>query len=760
MDAISRALLVSIRFHDGRYHGVDAAGRPEWPPSPARVMQALVAAAARGVEIAAEDRGALEWLERCPPPVIAAPPVRPGQPFSHFMPNNDLDSVGGDPRRIPEIRTATKRFHPRIFDSKQTLLYLWHCEDGIEHAERVCEIANGLYQLGRGVDMGWAVGEILESEAAEARLAASRGVIYRPGNATSGLMLACPSPGSLASLIRRHREAGARFKPLMAPAPTSKDPGKMKLAGETFSQPPKPRFHQVAYDSPPQRRLFEIHRSAPECGLHAWPLSEVVRLVETVRDGASKRLTDELPEKGDLIKRVFGLCRDATDADKAQRIRILALPSIGHRHVERTIRRLLVEIPPNCPLDQRDIAWAFSAWTPHDPDTGEPYAWQLVEIGPDTGDRYAAMLGHYGMGGQRDRSSRLWRTVTPAALPQSAARRRIEPSRRNDPDERKGGPERLCEETRAAAAVCNAVRHAGIAAQPDAIRVQREPFEAKGGRAETFAPNTRFAKERLWHVEVRFAEPVKGPLIIGDGRYVGLGLMAPVPETWRDAFVFDLPGDTSVGIAESAAFLRAIRRALMALSRDDKEVVPRLFSGHEPDGAAARSGKHEHVFLAADDSDGDQRIDRLIIAAPWICDRSSPRPRRSDRELFERVVSSLTVVRAGRLGVIALRNGGSLALPDPLFGPARIWESRTAYRPTRHPGRNKDPLIAIANDLINECHRRGFPTPRVDVMQMASGPNGGHPAARLRLDFAVGVQGPIMLGQDAHQGGGLFAATS
>ena len=60
------------------------------------------------------------------------------------------------------------------------------------------------------------------------------------------------------------------------------------------------------------------------------------------------------------------------------------------------------------------------------------------------------------------------------------------------------------------------------------IRVQREPFEANGERVETFSPGTRFSKERLWHVEVVFQEPVSGPLVIGDGRYTGLGILAPV----------------------------------------------------------------------------------------------------------------------------------------------------------------------------------------------------------------------------------------
>ena len=61
------------------------------------------------------------------------------------------------------------------------------------------------------------------------------------------------------------------------------------------------------------------------------------------------------------------------------------------------------------------------------------------------------------------------------------------------------------------------------------IRVQREPFEANGERAETFAEGKRFSKHRLWHVEIEFHEGIPGPLVIGDGRFLGLGIMAPVP---------------------------------------------------------------------------------------------------------------------------------------------------------------------------------------------------------------------------------------
>jgi CRISPR-associated protein Csb2 len=116
--------------------------------------------------------------------------------------------------------------------------------------------------------------------------------------------------------------------------------------------------------------------------------------------------------------------------------------------------------------------------------------------------------------------------VTPAALPEGAKRRRIEPTRLRE--EAKRGAERRSEQEQAAGAVVQALRHAEVQGHPMSIRAQREPFEAHGERVEAFSPGTRFPKERLWHVEITFEEPVTGSLVIGDGRYCGLGLMAPL----------------------------------------------------------------------------------------------------------------------------------------------------------------------------------------------------------------------------------------
>jgi CRISPR-associated protein Csb2 len=275
-------LLISLRFHDGRYHGW-----PEWPPSPARLFQALVAGAAQGDTLASEDRLALAWLESLQAPVIAAPPIRAGKGFNTFVPNNDLDSVGGEPERIPEIRTP-KFIRPLLFDATLPLLYVWRIDEVHEtrtNAHRICTVAERVYQLGRGVDMAWASGELLATEETEARLGGHGGAIYQPCSNAGGTTLATPVIGSLGSLIERYRETRGRFHINHEVGTSKKGPDRKLVAGQIFVQPRKPRFLQVAYDSPPLRLLFDlVGERIP------WRLDRVIELTERVRDAAAEKL--------------------------------------------------------------------------------------------------------------------------------------------------------------------------------------------------------------------------------------------------------------------------------------------------------------------------------------------------------------------------------------------------------------------------------------------------------------------------------------
>jgi CRISPR-associated protein Csb2 len=389
-----RALLLSVRFHDGRYHGAG-----DWPPSPARLFQALVAGAARGHALADTDREALAFLETLDAPVIAAPTARSGQGFRNYVPNNDLDAVGGDPRRVGEIRAA-KMIKPRLFDAADALLYAWSFDPGNaaeQYAQTVRKIAEQLYRLGRGIDMAWAWAEVLDGSEVEFRLVRQGGVLYRPSKDGAGVALLCPQLGSLASLEARFDANRKRFTKC----------GTGKKGHQLFSQPPKPRFASTVYDSPPWRFLFGLRPATSDTHFAPWPFKRTTKLVESLRNAAAARLRRALPGKEALIDRIL-IGRHATETDKATRVRILPLPSIGDPNTDPSIRRVLIEIPPNCPIPADDIAWGFSSL-----DLGFDYETDEVlrqdqPVLTRTDDR--AMLGHYGIDGPVE--ARLWRTIT------------------------------------------------------------------------------------------------------------------------------------------------------------------------------------------------------------------------------------------------------------------------------------------------------------------------------------------------------------
>ena len=253
-------------------------------------------------------------------------------------------------------------------------------------------------------------------------------------------------------------------------------------------------------------------------------------------------------------------------------------------------------------------------------------------------------------------------------------------------------------------------------------------------------------------------------MVIGDGRFCGLGLMEPVhgATSCNDVFVFRLDGRRPIAAEDRPPLVRCLRRALMSLARDDSGGVGRMFSGHERDGRSDSAGHHAHVFLAADgDEGGDGSITRLVVAAPWAVDRRARRIHDSRRRFFDAVVRRLTELRAGSLG----RFDGLVAEPmrddDPLLGPATLWIGKTPYLATRNLKKRHDPAAFVKADVIMECRRRGLPSPaEVAVLDVRSGPRGGRPAAMLRLRFATAVRGPVLLGRDSHSGGGLFRAAS
>jgi len=470
-----------------------------------------------------------------------------------------------------------------------------------------------------------------------------------------------------------------------------------------------------------------------------WPTTDVVRLVKMIRDAAVERLVKTLPDRTpEIYQALIGRTPSGENAGPiTARVRIFPLPSIGHEHADQQIRRVIIEIPGNCPLRTEDVAWAFSGQSlskyGHDID--------LVRSQPHR------QLVHYGVD---SKPSRTWKTVTPIAL-SSATRRRIEPdrSRRTAKDD-KGAAERRFEQEIAATALHHALRHAGVNAKLSHLRLQREPFDARGRRAEDFADTDRFSKHALWHAQLEFETPVDGPLLLGDGRFLGLGLFQPAA-TRSGVFAFAIKS----GLANNpdpVQLARSLRRAVMARVRDVLKTanLPPYFSGHSERNAPADSVTEPHLTYVFDPA---RR--RFLILQPEIIDASIRRNERHSRSL-ELALAQFDRLFAGRDGDLHLDAARVDLDSDLLFRRSRVWESLTPYSVNRHAKKTTAEAL-IVRDALAECERRGIPRPDISVLNWTAIPGSGLQAS-LRLEFLHAVTGPIILGKTRHHGGGVFAA--
>lgn len=719
---MARYLTLYVRAHEGRYHG-----NGDELPSPFRLFQALVAGAGISGPLEAETKEALTWLEALPgAPIIASPRLVPGQAVTMFVPNNDLDKFGGDVRKIHKTRGAQKVWRPRHFDAAVPWIYAWpFVEEGTTHAETICVLSEKLYQLGRGVDMAWAWGELLDEEALDAKLVEYNGIVRRPSGGGS-LRLASPHAGSLDSLERRYRARRFRTE------------GGQRI----FVRPTKPSYRQISYESPPVHHVFELRSRADSGRRIAWPLEGASPLVVAAREAARGRLGSAMPKKLHEVERhLVGRKPDGGNAAPADsRVRIIALPSIGMHYADHAIRRLLVELPPACPLRGEDVRWAFSGAELFDPDTGELHG---VLLSPSADD---AMLRHYGVRA----GARVFRSVTPLVLPEAGRRRRIEPTRKVA--EAKRGLERVVEIAGARSAVVRALRHAGVRAPVESIRLQREPFEGSGSRVEPFAEGTRFDNKRLWHVEIAFSAPVEGPLVLGDGRFLGLGLMAPASDVVPGVHSFAIDCGVA-GQPDPLDIARALRRAVMARVQANlgaRERLAPFFSGHAEDGAPVRRSHSSHLSFAFEPD-----LRRLLILAPHVVERRAPTHSELDHlRTLDAALEGFSQLRAGHAGIFSLSPAPMEEGGDSLLACSRVWKTVTPYVVTRH-AKTSTATEALAADVRTECLRRGLPEARVESSEVRGEPGVGLTGS-VTLLFERPVAGPLLLGRTRYLGGGLM----
>ena len=546
--ATTEKLGIEVNFLTGRYVATFHNDRrqPEWPPHPARLFSALVAAWADADEPDQSERGALEWLEAQGHPAVAASRAVPRKVVSHFVPVNDaavvsrtfqrrkadkvrvlteqlhqelaasggeatknairiqrkvareravdaqVDQVGNtNPvsalRMLPEHRGKQERFFPSVTPDEARVTYIW---DG-PSPDGTGEILDRL--LGRVTRLGH------PSSLVSCRVAPDPSVpTLVPGDG-GGQSLRSIRRGQLAELERqfeRHRESGPRALPYT-------DVRYRAVTGT--SQTAEPHEPDTAGDW----IVFELAHDS-----RAFPATRAVDLARSMRSAVLHYAEDPIPEG------ISGHT-PAGDPTAAPHVAFLPLPYVGFERADGRLLGIAVSVPRTLPeAARRALFRAIGTWE----DAVGSHPLQLA-LGSRGVVRMSRQRGPATLVSLRpevwSRHSRRWVSATPIALPRHPGRLR------------KGtAAARAKAWSLAESAVADACIHVGLPV-PSAVQVSLTPFITGArpvGGFPAFTRNARSGKpvrRQLVHASLTFEAVVTGPMMLGTGRFLGLGLMRP-----------------------------------------------------------------------------------------------------------------------------------------------------------------------------------------------------------------------------------------
>ena len=489
---MSTYFCLTVRFLQPYYHGRADGAEPEWPPSPLRVFQALTAAAAnrwRDAQFHDHPVPALQWLEKLPTPLVVASVGQPAKSkYRLYVPDNVFDKVakswcGGGESSIADYRTE-KDVRPICLKGEAVHYLFPLADDGCPHLELLSTAARSITHLGWGIDMVTAnASTITEEEAAKLS-----GEHWRPVRGTSAGDYRVPIEGTLNGLIRKHDSFLNRLGPDNSFKPV----------------PPLSEFRVVGYrrvTDPVQRPYVAYRLWHPEEDRMAYfPATRAVTAAGMIRHAAAEAARASGWDEDSVNQYILGH-RD-NPADTLPRFAYLPLPTIEPppRNVVGAIRRVLIAEPLHSAGD--NIDWLK----------------QMLpgQVVINNEGKEVAILERIEKDGVVPRyvnRARTWTTVTPVALPGS--------------DEGKANKtDKLLEKM---------FRHAGysmddvekIDLRPD-IEFRRQPFLPGPEDAKRYRPGAphHLANCTMYHMHIRWKHPMPGPIILGSGRFCGLGLFA------------------------------------------------------------------------------------------------------------------------------------------------------------------------------------------------------------------------------------------
>jgi len=471
-------LCISVTFLDPLFHGASDEA-PEWPPSPMRFFQALIAGSrtgCRGADWNEAREEALGWLGGLRPPLIIAPAACRSLRSTLFVPNNDSDK---SPDR--QERLTGKEVWPHRLLGGDIVHFVWPLDTDVAskaRAEIICREARNLLALGWGIDQVAGNGKVLS----DIEIAALPGERWRPWDRKGPGVPAwrVPTVASIGDLERVHQSFMQRIK------------------DNRYSPPLKTRaFKTVEYlranKLPP--RSFAAFELPDGVAFRQEGVAAVAAMLRSVVCRKAKADTHDFP--GGPESYVAGHLKELEGTPS--RFSYLPLPTIGHHHADGMIRRLLIAEPFGG--DGVQAKWAQDRLRNaalRDIDGNDRGV--LQDVWRSTS---RPMLRRY-VG-----EARSWCSVTPVILAGY--------------DDRK--------QPKAEKLVLAACAQADLPIEAiEDLTIRKAPFWPGSSSSQHYmAPNYLKHLPR-WHVSLKFCENLPGPISIGAGRHAGLGVLAASEE--------------------------------------------------------------------------------------------------------------------------------------------------------------------------------------------------------------------------------------
>jgi CRISPR-associated protein Csb2 len=443
----------------------------EFPPAPSRLFQALVAGLYDRRNLAAKEE-VLKWIERLPAPEIFVPEYRRNlSPLHVFQPDND-----DAPPIEGHVRSGTQSLDRYILAEGALVIYCWRTAGECPDPEALEELAGSVDYLGKSEDMVMISVNGL----------GDRTGLRRLYPVTKGpLKLSVPRPGFLADCKRRYPRQHSRFiarrgvtrDVCYSPSPDNAAAVPIAfydvLRGDGNGR--NGRFLDFA---PFQLRQLSgmvrgtMIREAVTLGLNN---SDVERLVRGHHEESRQRVAYADGEQHFAVVPIPSM-NEGWDADG--RLRHVAI--VGYGITGDTDRNLFEILTTK--LHEASLT-----------DNGRTVgALHLKDA------KYLGYMGNFFQG-----KSRRWQSITPVVLTRYDNR----PSR---PTSR-----------------CLGLSDAELESI-ETITAFRGSLLPTSEHPKNYQVGDYLASRPRVHLEIRFKSEQSGPMLIGKGRYVGLGLMVPI----------------------------------------------------------------------------------------------------------------------------------------------------------------------------------------------------------------------------------------